>query len=80
MPAVCEGGEIIYTRLLDGNHTFEVCTNGSLGVGCAHYNWTVGSPRPLFLFMILVVPCSSWYLDDATYGHTKQPFSSMLYF
>ncbi|KAM3381109.1 putative protein isoform X1 [Capsicum galapagoense] len=46
VPAVCEGGEIIYTRLLDGNHTFEVCTNGSLGVGCAHYNWTVDTIPP----------------------------------
>ena len=48
MPVVCEGGEISYTQLLDGKHTFEVCTNGSLGVGCAHYNWTVGSTQPFF--------------------------------
>ncbi|KAJ8553902.1 hypothetical protein K7X08_024580 [Anisodus acutangulus] len=46
MPAVCEGGEIVYTRLLDGNHTFEVCTNGSLGVGCGRYNWTVDTIPP----------------------------------
>ncbi|XP_060204622.1 uncharacterized protein LOC132632638 [Lycium barbarum] len=46
IPAVCEGGEIVYTRLLDGNHTFEVCTNGTLGVGCAHYNWTVDTIPP----------------------------------
>ncbi|MCE3214867.1 hypothetical protein HAX54_000154 [Datura stramonium] len=46
VPAVCEGGEIFYTRLLDGNHTFEVCTNGSLGLGCAHYKWTVDTIPP----------------------------------
>ncbi|CAN4086028.1 unnamed protein product [Withania somnifera] len=46
MPAVCEGGEVSYTRLLDGNHTFEVYTNGSVGVGCANYNWTVDTIPP----------------------------------
>lgn len=46
MPAACEGGEVSYTRLLDGNHTLEVCTNGSLGVGCAQYNWTVDTIPP----------------------------------
>nr|XP_016495097.1 PREDICTED: uncharacterized protein LOC107814239 [Nicotiana tabacum] len=44
--SVCESGEILYTRLLDGNHTFEVCTNGSHGVGCARYNWTVDTIPP----------------------------------
>lgn len=40
--SACEGGKISYSRLLDGNHSFEVCTNGSPGVACASYNWTVG--------------------------------------
>ena len=38
----CEGRMVLYAGLQDGNHTFEVCTNGSGGVGCANYNWTVG--------------------------------------
>lgn len=46
VPAVCEGGKVSYTRLIDGNHTFQVCTNGSLGVGCAQYNWTVDTIPP----------------------------------
>ncbi|CAN4088115.1 unnamed protein product [Withania somnifera] len=46
MPAVCKGGEVSYTRLLDGNHTFQVFTNGPLGVGCANYNWTVDTIPP----------------------------------
>ncbi|TMX04693.1 hypothetical protein EJD97_005775 [Solanum chilense] len=46
VPVVCEGGEVSYKQLLDGKHTFKVCTNGSLGVGCAHYNWTVDTIPP----------------------------------
>ena len=38
----CEGRTVLYAGLQDGNHTFEVCTNGSQGVGCGSYNWTVG--------------------------------------
>ena len=38
----CEGRTVSYAGLQDGNHTFEVCTNGSQGVGCGSYNWTVG--------------------------------------
>ena len=37
----CEG-KTVYAGLLDGNHTYEVCTNGSRGVGCVTYNWTIG--------------------------------------
>nr|DAD46157.1 TPA_asm: hypothetical protein HUJ06_004387 [Nelumbo nucifera] len=32
--------------LHDGNHTFEVCINGSQGVDCASYNWTVDKIPP----------------------------------
>ncbi|KAK3035347.1 hypothetical protein RJ639_034055 [Escallonia herrerae] len=42
----CDAGEISYTGLQDGNHTFEVCANGSLGVGCATYSWTVDTVPP----------------------------------
>ncbi|KAK1280022.1 hypothetical protein QJS04_geneDACA002793 [Acorus gramineus] len=38
----CDAREVSYTGLLDGNHTLEVCTNGSKGVRCASYNWIVG--------------------------------------
>ena len=41
-PSDCQAKKVFYTGLLDGNHTFEVCTNGSQGVGCASYGWTVG--------------------------------------
>ncbi|XP_038685245.1 uncharacterized protein LOC119985132 isoform X2 [Tripterygium wilfordii] len=42
----CGARKIFYTGLQDGNHTFEVCTNGSQGVGCASYNWTVDTIPP----------------------------------
>ncbi|XP_075660429.1 uncharacterized protein LOC142630329 isoform X1 [Castanea sativa] len=42
----CEGRMVLYAGLQDGNHTFEVCTNGSGGVGCANYNWTVDTVPP----------------------------------
>ncbi|XP_042036904.1 uncharacterized protein LOC121782957 [Salvia splendens] len=44
--SACEGGRISYSRLLDGNHSFEVCTQGSRGVACASYNWTVDTVKP----------------------------------
>ncbi|KAH6770632.1 transmembrane protein [Perilla frutescens var. hirtella] len=47
--SACGGGKISYSRLLDGNHSFEVCTEGSRGVACASYNWTVGRAASLFL-------------------------------
>ncbi|CAK9156552.1 unnamed protein product [Ilex paraguariensis] len=42
----CAAGEVSYIGLQDGNHTFEVCTRGSGGVGCASYNWTVDTVPP----------------------------------
>jgi hypothetical protein len=33
---------VSYAGLQDGNHTFEVCTNGSRGIGCASYKWSIG--------------------------------------
>ncbi|KAG5532940.1 hypothetical protein RHGRI_027252 [Rhododendron griersonianum] len=42
VPSICDAREVSYVGLDDGNHTFEVCTNGSGGTSCASYNWTVG--------------------------------------
>ncbi|KAL4634077.1 hypothetical protein ACB092_04G171300 [Castanea dentata] len=42
----CEGRTVLYAGLQDGNHTFEVCTNGSQGVGCGIYKWTVDTIPP----------------------------------
>uniref|UniRef100_A0A7N2MN02 Uncharacterized protein n=1 Tax=Quercus lobata TaxID=97700 RepID=A0A7N2MN02_QUELO len=42
----CESRMVSYADLKDGNHTFEVCPNGSQGVGCGSYNWTVDTVPP----------------------------------
>ncbi|XP_048229333.1 uncharacterized protein LOC8288982 isoform X2 [Ricinus communis] len=42
----CGTREVLYTDLQDGNHTFEVCNNGSQGFGCATYKWTVDTVPP----------------------------------
>ncbi|XP_061952600.1 uncharacterized protein LOC133675283 isoform X1 [Populus nigra] len=42
----CGASKISYQGLQDGNHTFEVCINGSQRVGCATYNWTVDTIPP----------------------------------
>ncbi|XP_068638762.1 uncharacterized protein [Aristolochia californica] len=42
----CEARKVSYTSLRDGNHTFEVCANGSHGVSCASYDWTVDTVPP----------------------------------
>ncbi|KAI9174383.1 hypothetical protein LWI28_016534 [Acer negundo] len=42
----CGAREVSYTGLSDGNHTFEVCSNGSSGVGCSSYNWIVDTVPP----------------------------------
>ncbi|KAJ0106161.1 hypothetical protein Patl1_18064 [Pistacia atlantica] len=39
----CGAREVSYTGLQDGNHTFVVCSNGSLGISCSSYTWIVGS-------------------------------------
>ncbi|KAM7465314.1 hypothetical protein LguiB_012876 [Lonicera macranthoides] len=46
VPSDCEAGEVSYSELQDGNHTFVVCFNGSQGVGCATYNWTIDMVPP----------------------------------
>ena len=38
----CENGTVLCEGLKDGNHKFEVCANGTEGVDCSSYNWTVG--------------------------------------
>ncbi|KAK7301544.1 hypothetical protein RJT34_12410 [Clitoria ternatea] len=43
--SVCTKGKVTYTRLQDGNHTFEVCTRHD-GLGCATYSWTVDTIPP----------------------------------
>ncbi|KAK6249525.1 hypothetical protein SCA6_003530 [Theobroma cacao] len=42
----CGARKILYSGLPDGNHTFGVCINGSLGAGCSSYNWTVDTVPP----------------------------------
>lgn len=47
LPSDCSSGEVSYTKLQDGNHTFEVCTNGwSRHLRCAAYNWTIDTVPP----------------------------------
>ncbi|KAG6386568.1 hypothetical protein SASPL_151734 [Salvia splendens] len=46
MDSPCEDGRISYSRLLDGDHSFEACTEGSRGAACASYNWTVDTVKP----------------------------------
>ncbi|KAL6973201.1 hypothetical protein U1Q18_027381 [Sarracenia purpurea var. burkii] len=46
IPSNCDAKAVSYTGLQDGNHTFEVCTNGSQGNGCASYNWIVDTIPP----------------------------------
>ncbi|KAJ9568278.1 hypothetical protein OSB04_004244 [Centaurea solstitialis] len=46
LPLDCSSGEVSYTRLEDGKHTFEVCTNGSGQLHCANYNWTIDTVPP----------------------------------
>ncbi|KAK9995729.1 hypothetical protein SO802_020415 [Lithocarpus litseifolius] len=42
----CENGTVLCEGLQDGNHKFEVCPNGSQGVGCSSYNWAVDTVPP----------------------------------
>ncbi|KAJ0890355.1 hypothetical protein HanRHA438_Chr09g0422841 [Helianthus annuus] len=46
VPSNCSSGEISYTELRDGNHTFEVCSNGSHLTRCATYDWTIDTVPP----------------------------------
>uniref|UniRef100_A0A7N2MPF1 Uncharacterized protein n=1 Tax=Quercus lobata TaxID=97700 RepID=A0A7N2MPF1_QUELO len=41
-----ENGTVLCEGLQDGNHKFEVCPNGTQGVGCSSYNWTVDTIPP----------------------------------
>ncbi|KAI8016865.1 hypothetical protein LOK49_LG04G02093 [Camellia lanceoleosa] len=45
-PSNCDAREVSYRGLQDGTHTFNVCTNGTQGIGCASYNWTVDTIPP----------------------------------
>ncbi|KAK4568694.1 hypothetical protein RGQ29_004196 [Quercus rubra] len=42
----CENGTVLCEGLQDGNHKFEICPNGTQGVGCSSYNWTVDTVPP----------------------------------
>ena len=46
----CENGTVLCEGLQDGNHKFEVCPNGTQGVGCSSYNWTVGKEPSFYSF------------------------------
>ncbi|KAL6281096.1 hypothetical protein ACE6H2_017977 [Prunus campanulata] len=46
MGSNCGTRKVSYSGLQDGNHTFEVCTNGPQGIGCALHNWTVDTVPP----------------------------------
>ncbi|KAL7098476.1 hypothetical protein ACP275_09G019800 [Erythranthe tilingii] len=46
MFSACEGGNVSYSRLLDGPHSFEACTGTSPGIACATYNWTIDTVNP----------------------------------
>nr|GMC69900.1 uncharacterized protein LOC109177202 isoform X1 [Ipomoea batatas] len=51
VPSDCHGEMVSYAALQDGFHTFEACTNGSRGVGCASHNWTVDTVPPTAYLM-----------------------------
>ncbi|XP_010546000.1 PREDICTED: uncharacterized protein LOC104818213 isoform X2 [Tarenaya hassleriana] len=42
----CHRGKISYSKLQDGNHTFEVCARERRGFRCFSYNWTVDTIPP----------------------------------
>ncbi|KAK9995585.1 hypothetical protein SO802_020271 [Lithocarpus litseifolius] len=42
----CENGTVLCEGLQDGNHKFEVCPNGTQGVGCSSNTWTVDTVPP----------------------------------
>ncbi|XP_021718909.1 uncharacterized protein LOC110686621 [Chenopodium quinoa] len=42
----CGGRNVSFVGLQDGNHSLQVCTNASQGVGCASYNWTIDTIHP----------------------------------
>ncbi|XP_051136790.1 uncharacterized protein LOC127255339 isoform X2 [Andrographis paniculata] len=44
--SACEGGNVSYTGLADGNHSFEACANGTIRIGCANYSWIVDTVSP----------------------------------
>ncbi|XP_071731688.1 uncharacterized protein [Rutidosis leptorrhynchoides] len=43
-PSNCSSGEVSYTKLKDGNHTFQICTNEMRH--CASYNWIIDTIPP----------------------------------
>ncbi|CAG7869805.1 uncharacterized protein LOC103873166 isoform X1 [Brassica rapa] len=42
----CHRRRVSYSKLLDGNHTLEVCANRMPRFGCNVYNWTVDTVSP----------------------------------
>ncbi|PKU69057.1 uncharacterized protein LOC110110061 isoform X2 [Dendrobium catenatum] len=42
----CNTGRINYSRLSEGDHMFEACVSGSLGLRCDSYNWTIDTVPP----------------------------------
>ncbi|XP_010426289.1 PREDICTED: uncharacterized protein LOC104711297 isoform X2 [Camelina sativa] len=42
----CHQRKVSYSKLLDGDHTLEVCANRMHGFGCNTYHWTVDTVSP----------------------------------
>ena len=71
----CGAREILYEGLKDGNHTFEVCINGSQGVGCATHNWTVGQETfPSLFFPFFEKILVHFYFSIAIEDNQTPPY------
>ncbi|KAL9666929.1 hypothetical protein QQ045_001273 [Rhodiola kirilowii] len=46
LPSACGMRKVFYRGLPEGFHTFNVCANGSAGVSCARFNWTIDTVAP----------------------------------
>ncbi|CAN8278206.1 unnamed protein product [Cochlearia groenlandica] len=54
----CRRREVSYSKLLDGNHTLEVCANKMPGFSCSIYNWAVDTISPT-AFVTAAMPFTS---------------------
>lgn len=54
----CYQRKISYSKLLDGDHTLEVCANKLHGSGCNTYHWTVGKETIITPLLILFLKFS----------------------
>ncbi|KAL4348658.1 hypothetical protein GQ457_17G027130 [Hibiscus cannabinus] len=67
----CRARKILYSGLQDGNHSFGVCINGSLGPACSSYNWTVVHTNALFVVHIHCPPHSIYNLINTFHKCSK---------